>query len=172
MATRLILPDYIVGNFVPAGACRRCGRSDGHFTLHFPQMHWYGAEVELIYPSRCSCGGTGSVRIKVPTLLFGYILASVALVDSANRRRSKATMTVTPSSTDILVDIFRKFDRLMETSSSAMPRSPALPSDEGNAIDNGVDDAERIKFGFDKDEWKEFLRRLGLDGAGEERDAK
>lgn len=166
--SRMILPNYIVGNFVPAKACRRCGRSDGSFTLLFPQLNWHGDEIELIYPLRCSCGGSGCVRIRLPTLLFGYILASVSLVDAANHHRSKARMTVKASSTDILVNIFRNFDHLMEACATAAPRSPALPIGERNCIDgNDADDAERIKFGFDKDEWKQFLRRLGLDRPGE-----
>lgn len=117
----------------------------------FPQLNWHGDEIELIYPLRCSCGGTGDVPIRLPTLLFGYILATAALVDSANRRRSKATMTVAPGSTDILTNIFRKFDRLMETASAAMPQSPALPIVERNAInDNDANESDRLRFGFDK----------------------
>lgn len=136
----------------------------------FPQLNWHGDEVELVYPLRCSCGGTGSVPIIIPTLLFGYILATVALIDSANRRRSKATMTVTPDSTDILTNILRKFDRLMETASAATLRSPALPGGGINAIDHDENEADRLSFGFDKKEWKEFLRRLGLDRPGGEDD--
>ncbi len=180
MATRLIFPDYIVNNLIPLKACRRCGRSDRTFKLLFPQLHWHGAEIELIYPLRCPCGGSGCVPIRLPTLLFGYILASVALVDAANSRRSKATMTVSPAlQGDILANIFRNFDRLMETCSATTPRSPTLPvgeqsaiedddADEENAIGDNDDDADRIKFGFDKNEWNEFLRRLGLDSPGTE----
>ncbi|MEE9296700.1 MAG: hypothetical protein V3W34_17285 [Phycisphaerae bacterium] len=168
--SRMILPDYIVGSFVPPKACARCGRSDGTFTLLFPQLNWHGDEIELIYPLRCSCGGTGCVPIKLPTLLFGYILASVALVDTTNRRRSKAKMTVKPCSTDILANIFRNFDRLMETC-SATPRSPALPSGVRNSIDdNDANEADRLRFGFEKNEWKKFLRRLGFDRSGAEDD--
>jgi hypothetical protein len=162
VANRLIIPDYIVSHFVLPKACARCGRSDGCVTLLFPQLNWHGDEVELIYPLRCSCGETGAVPIRLPTLLFGYIMSTVALVDSANRRRSKATMAVTPGNTDMLMNIFRKFDRLMESASTAAPRSLALPSGERNAI-NDIDNTERIKFGLDKAEWKAFLRRLGFD---------
>ena len=44
-----------------------------------------------------------------------------------------------------------------------------MPDSEQNSFgDNDADDAERIKFGFDKDEWEAFLRRLGLDVPGTE----
>jgi hypothetical protein len=164
VATRLILPEYIVAGFVPPTPCTRCGRAGGDFNLLFPQLNWCGAEIELIYPLRCPCGGSSCVPIRLPTLLFGYILASVALVDAANRRRSKATMTVTPHRSDLLVDIFRKFDGLMKSSTAATLQSPTPSNAERNPL-NGrdVQDAERAKFGFDENEWKDFLRRLGLD---------
>lgn len=167
--SRMILPDYIVSHFVPPKARARCGRSDGSFTLLFPQLNWHWDEIELIYPLRCSCDGSGCVRIRLPTLLFGYILASVSLVDAANHRRSKARTTVKASSTDILVNIFRNFDHLMEACSTAVPRSPALPGTERSPTgDTEMDKAERLKFGFEKVEWREFLRRLGLDAPGTE----
>ena len=167
MATRLILPGYIVSNFVPPNACRRCGRSDMSFKLLFPQLKWGKTEIELIYPLRCPCGGSGCVPIKLPKLLFGYILANVALVDAAHRRRSKATMVVSPNhKSDMLAKMFRDFDRLMEADATSALRLPPVPDSEQNSPDDN--DAERIKFGFDEDEWKAFLRRLGLDGPGSE----
>ena len=166
MATRLILPDYIVSNFVPPNACRRCGRSDMSFKLLFPRLSWGKTDIELVYPLRCPCGGSGCVPIKLPTLLFGYILANVALVDAAHRRRSKASMTVSPHHKgDMLANMFLEFDRLMEADATSTLRSPPVPDSEQDSPD---DDAERIKFGFDRDEWKAFLRRLGLDSPGTE----
>jgi len=167
VATRLILPDYIVGHFVPPNACAQCGRSAGCFTLLFPQLNWHADAVELIYPLRCSCGGSGCVPIRLPTLLFGYILASVAFVDAQKRRRPRATMTISLCRSDILVDIFRKFDRLMENPSSAAFQSTALPANERNALtNNDASEANRIKFGLSKTEWQKFLRRLGLNQPG------
>ena len=167
MATRLILPDYIVSNFIPANACRRCGRSDMSFKLLFPQLKWGKTDIELIYPLRCPCGGSGCVPIKLPKLLFGYILANVALVDAAHRRRSKVTMTVLPHhQDDMLAKMFLDFDRLMEADATTTLRSPS--SNRSSIDDHDADDVERIKFGFDKDEWKDFLRRLGLDAPGTE----
>ncbi len=161
MATRLILPDDIVSNFIPPNACRRCGRSDRNFRLLFPRLKWGIANIELIYPLRCPCGGSGCIPIKLPTLLFGYILANIALVDADHRCRSKSTMTVSLNQkSDMLANIFHDFDWLMETNNNSTMRSlPALEIEQNSPDDN---DVERIKFGFDKDEWKDFLRRLGL----------
>ncbi len=162
MATRLILPDYIVSNFIPPNACRRCGRSDLNFKLLFPQMKWRKSSIELIYPLRCPCGGSGCVTIKLPTLLFGYILTTVALVDADHRRRSKATMAVSSNHhTDMLANIFQQFDRLIESKNSSIMRAqPIFESQQISLVDNEV---ERIKFGFDKREWTTFLRRLGFE---------
>lgn len=167
MATRLILPDYVVSSFVQPNACRRCGRSDMSFKLLFPRLNWGKTDIELVYPLRCPCGGTGCVPIKLPTLLFGYILANVALVDAAHRRRSKATMIVSPHlRSDMLANMFLDFDRLMEADATTTLRSPPpVPDSEPNPPDDSdADDTERIKFGFDEEEWKAFLRRLRLDG--------
>jgi len=165
--SKMILPEYIVTHFVPANACRRCGRSDLNFKLLFPQLKWGKTDIELIYPLRCPCGGSGCVPIKLPKLLFGYILVNVALVDAAHRRRSKVTMTVLPHHRDdMLARMFLDFDRLMEADATTMLRSPS--SDRSSIDDRSADDVERIKFGFDKNEWKDFLRRLGLDGPGTE----
>ena len=140
------------------------------FKLLFPRHNWGKTDIELVYPLRCPCGGSGCVPVKLPTLLFGYVLATVALVDAAHDRRSKATMTVSPHRRrDMLANMFRDFDRLMEADATSTLRSPPVPDGEQNSPDdNDADDAERIKFGFDKDEWKAFLRRLGLDAAGTE----
>lgn len=169
MATRLILPDYVVRNFVPPNACRRCGRSDMSFKLLFPRLTWGKTTIELVYPLRCPCGGSGNVRIKLPTLLFGYILANVALVDTAHRRRSIATMTVSPHQrSDMLTKMFLDFDRLMEANATTTLRSPTMREGERRSVgDNDTSDAERVRFGFDKNEWKAFLRRLGLDSSDE-----
>ena len=57
----------------------------------------------------------------------------------------------------------------MEADATTTRRSPAVPDTKRISPDNkDADDAERIKFGFDKDEWKAFLRRLGLDSNGTE----
>jgi len=101
-------------------------------------------------------------------LLFGYILASVALVDAQKRRRSKARMTISPCRSDILVDIFRKFDRLMESPSAAAFRSPAMQGDARSVVDgNDASETNHIKFGLSKTEWRKFLRRLGLNQPGD-----
>ncbi len=136
----------------------------------FPRLNWGKTDIELVYPLRCPCGGSGCVPIKLPTLLFGYILANVALVDAAHRRRSKATMTVSPHhKSDMLARMLLDFDRLMGADATSTLRSPPVPDSEQNSPDdNDADDAERVKFGFDKDEWKDFLRRLGLDSPGTE----
>ena len=165
--SKMILPEYIVTHFIPANACRRCGRSDLSFTLLFPQLKWGKTDIELIYPLRCPCGGSGCVRVKLPKLLFGYILANVALVDAAHRRRSQVTMTVSPHQRDdMLARMFLDFDRLMEAEATTTQRSLSVPDSEQNSLDDN--DTERIKFGFAKDEWKDFLRRLGLDAPGTE----
>ncbi len=162
MATRLILPDYIVSHFVPPNACRRCGRSDMNIKLLFPKLRWGKTDIELVYPLRCPFGGSGCVPIKLPTLLFGYILSNVAMLDAGNRRRSKATMTLSPHiRSDMLKNMFRNFDRLMEADTTSTVRSPPVLSNSQTSLINN--DAERIKFGFDKEEWKVFLRRLGID---------
>jgi len=84
-------------------------------------------------------------------------------------------MTVSPTFQDgILANIYRGFDRLMETCTATTPRSPALPvgkqtvieddrADKENGVGHNDDDTQRIKFGFDNVEWKAFLPRLGLD---------
>ena len=165
--SKMILPEYIVTHFVPANACKRCGRSDLSFKLLFPQLKWGKTDIELIYPLRCPCGGSGCVRVKLPKLLFGYILANVALGDAAHRRRSKVTMTVLPHQRDdMLARMFLDFDRLMEAGATTTQRSLSVPDSEQNSLDDN--DTERIKFGFAKDEWKDFLRRLGLDAPGTE----
>jgi len=73
-------------------------------------------------------------------------------------------MTVSPHhKTDMLATMFLEFDLLTEADAATPLRSPAVPDSEQISRDDDADDAERIKFGFDKNEWKAFLRRLGLD---------
>jgi len=144
------------------------------FKLLFPKLCWGKTDIELVYPLRCPCGGSGCVPIKLPTLLFGYILAHVALDEVANRRRSQTTMLVSPQhGSDMLARMFHEFDRMMEADATATLRSPPVPGSDRSSIDGCTpNDAERIKFGFDKDEWQDFLRRLGMDDDGKQESEK
>jgi hypothetical protein len=63
--------------------------------------------------------------------------------------------------TDMLTNMFRDFDRLMEARATPALRSPPVRDNEHHSL--AYDESERLKFGFDKGEWKEFLRRLGMD---------
>lgn len=71
-------------------------------------------------------------------------------------------MTVSPNHrSDMLANMFRNFDRLIEADSTSTARSPPGPDSEQHSLINNY--AERIKFSFDKDEWKIFLQLLGMD---------
>jgi len=169
VATGFILPDYIVSNFLPLRACRRCGRSDRSFKLLFPHVNWREAEIKLVYPLRCPCGGSGCVPIVLPVLKFGYLLASITMADAARGRRSKTAMTVTPNlRSDLLEKIFSGFDRLIRADRATVAPPVRVAGSDANSLrDNDID---RIKFGFNRDEWTAFRRRLGLGEAGNRAD--
>jgi len=164
MISRMILPNFIVSHFIPPKACQECGRSDLSFAVLAPRFRWRGDWIELIYPLRCPCGGTGQIPIRLPTLLFGYILANVAIIDAAKMQRSKAMMAVSASmKSDVLEVIVRRFSELMRFCTCCHQ----IPGASCSRIDGfggqSIDEMERLKFGFDEASWKQFLRRLGLD---------
>ena len=165
MISRMILPNFIVSQFIPPAACEKCGRSDLSFTVLAPQFAWKGERVELNYPLRCPCGGVGHIPVQLPTLFFGYILANIAIIDAARMRRSKAMMTVRASSDNkILEQIVGRFNWLMQPCNCA---HKFIQTSELDFLRNAAAiQRDRKKFGFDQDEWAQFMRRLGFDEYG------
>jgi len=150
----------MLGQFITPGACRLCGGVDKSVTLLAPSLSWKSEMIELVYPLRCPCGGSGSVPIRIPTLFFGYMLAVVAMDDAARLNHLKANMTVhAPRNRDLLDQIVRQFQALM-CRCSCTHKNIQL-----NELCLGGE-PEHMKFGLEPDEWARFLRRLGFEDHG------
>ena len=152
MANRLLFPDYLVCDFLVGVCCKNCGESDQYWTLLPPLVTLEGAQVEVIFPIRCSCGGSGSVSRRMPLLQFGYVVGKVAIMDAQRmHRRSKATMEVRAHRSELLSTLLCQYTELISEIGANMLLEPS--------------EHDRIKFGLAEEEWTDFLKRLlGDDG--------
>jgi hypothetical protein len=161
MISRMILPNFIVSQFVPQRACILCERSDLPFTVLAPSFAWKQDWIELNYPLRCPCGGAGHIPVQLPVLFFGFLLANVAVFDASRMQRSKATMTVQASrSSELMREITHRFRRLM--GDCKCRHKCVQVGDLELWRDLAVSPHDRERFGFNSEEWQHFLRRLGF----------
>ncbi len=152
MANRLLFPDYIACDFRVGVYCKNCGESDQYWTLLPPLVTLDGAQVEVIFPIRCPCGGSGSVGRRIPLLQFGYIVGKVAIMDAQRMyRRSKATMDIRAHQSELLGTLLQQYTDLISQIGPNMLLEPS--------------EGDRVKFGLGEKEWTDFMRRLlGEDG--------
>ena len=147
MANRLLFPDYVVCDFLVGVCCKKCGESDQYWTLLPPLVTLEGAQVEVIFPIRCPCGGSGSVSRRMPLLQFGYVVGKVAIMDAQRAyRRSKATMQIRAHRSELLSTLHCQYTELI---CEIGPNILLEPSE-----------TDRIKFGLAEEEWTDFLKRL------------
>lgn len=152
MANRLLFPDYIASDFLVGVCCKTCGRSDQYWTLLPPLVTLDGAQVEVIFPIRCPCGGSGSAGRRIPLLQFGYVVGKVAIMDAQRMyRRSKATMDIRAHQSELLGTLLQQYTDLISQIGPNMLLEPS--------------ECDRVKFGLGEKEWTDFMRRLlGEDG--------
>ena len=152
MANGLLLPDYIACDFLVGARCKDCDNSDQTWTLLPPLVMLDGAQVEVIFPIRCPCGGSGSVGRRMPLLQFGYVVGKVAIMAAQRKhRRSKATMEVRAHRSELLSTLSCQYTELISEIGANMLLEPS--------------EHDRIKFGWAEEEWTDFLKRLlGDDG--------
>ena len=152
MANRLLFPDYLVCDFLVGVCCKNCGESDQYWTLLPPLVTLEGAQVEVIFPIRCPCGGSGSVSRRMPLLQFGYVVGKIAIMAAQRmQRRSKATMEVRAHRSELLSTLLCQYTELISEIGANMLLEPS--------------EQDRVKFGLAEEEWTDFLKRLlGDDG--------
>ena len=157
MARFVLLPQYIVSDFVPRRPCRKCGKT-GCLQLRHPILTRQGNNVRVVYPSYCLCGARDSVGFTLPILLLGYLLVHTELVHRNGKwHRSKASMCVKPERSDIFLRIIGEFEELVHAYIGVKPSRPS--------------ELDRLHFGFSEEDWHDFLRRagwLGDDGQSDE----
>lgn len=148
MASRIIFPDFMLAHWVPDEPCERCGRSDKRF-VRYPGIYQDGNDLEIRYPaSCCACGCLSTIRIHLPILQFGYLLAEIEKLDNWTRsRRSKASMCVGPGNPTIIQGWLDEFPVVLAQQARSL-----LP--------NGADQA---MFGMNADDWNDFLRRMEME---------
>lgn len=184
MADKLILPAWIISEFLMGFRCKRCGGKVLTCTLLYPRMRMLASHVELVYPLRCPCGGADSVKVRLPTLLLGLVLVHIALVEAHRQAgRSKATMIAFPLPSKILAQVRNQYAQLVgelrKTSAGAAAGSrPDGEDDATSAPPAGPSDAmlpgkhtppdrplpiERVLFNLSEEEWRAMLRRMGFE---------
>ena len=149
MATRIVFPDFMLAHWLPDEPCERCGRANYCRFVRYPTISQEGDDVAIRYPANCAaCGGLKGIQIHMPILQFGYLLARIAKLDAWTKsRRSKASMQVSPGKPEIIQHWLDEFPAVLAQQARAL-----LPND-----------ADQASFGLGTEDWKDFLRRMGME---------
>lgn len=151
MATRLIFPNWLIAHFAARFTCSKCGHSDGTMTVHYPFITRRGDQVELRFPTRCACGQAGSFRVRLPLLLFGFLLAWLVLIDADQRaRNSVATLPVLAHKSPLFRRLVGEYMQLISRLPAGAPAEPSA--------------ADQVALELGDDEWAQFLKRMGFNG--------
>lgn len=159
MKKTMLLPDSFLAPFIANYECPVCGKRNRAVTLRYPRVRRNPPNIELGFPVRCWCGKAEHLKIVMPMLLFGYLLAWDALIDSERKfGRSEMILNITPSSHWLLQKLLPEYDSLL-TQTAQQGKQVIIPSEP---IPECSDAIERLRFGFSEQQWAEFLRRMGL----------
>ena len=154
MQRPLVLPAEVVGHYLVGYRCRQCGGLSHSAYVLYPTIKLNETDADLLYPVICGCGRRGCVRIRMPTLLFGYVLARTHNLQAFLRaNRSQAKVFVAPGPSPMLEHMVADFAAVVAAYGGGLGRVPT--------------DLDRAKFGLSEAEWPEFLRRLGFGGGTE-----
>jgi hypothetical protein len=149
MQRPLVLSPDVVNAYLTGYRCKGCGGLTHPLYVRYPTIKLTGSTAELLYPVFCGCGRRGRIPIRMPVLLFGYVLARTHSLEAFLRaNRSQAKMFVSPGPSIMLERIVADFAAVVAAYKGGLGQVPT--------------DLERSKFGLSETEWPEFLRRLGF----------
>lgn len=151
MASKLVFLSWIVAHLASRYRCRKCSLADQSRIVHYPAITRCGDQVELRFPTQCGCGQSGSFRVRLPLLLFGYLLAWQAISEADKRTRtSVASMKVMSHESQLFPRLVKEYMQLISHLPTGAPGEPSP--------------ADQIAFNLDDAEWEKFLKRMGIDG--------
>ena len=162
---KLLLNHHCQPHWASSWECRHCHQSGDPIRLLFPDLRREHNTVVLTYPVICQCGRRGSLRVELPILLFGIVLARIVLME-AKCGRYRGEIDLKPGETDTFRRYAADFEQaIVEFAEQALgfPRGVFQSPKTDSARWAGLSDAERVKFDMSVTEWQEFLRRLGVD---------
>lgn len=151
MPTKLIFLTWILAHFAARFLCGGCGVADACRIFHYPAITRRGNRVVLRFPVRCACGKTGSLRVELPVLLFGYLLAWQVIFEADKRgRTSVAAVPVIGHESKLFPRIVCEYVDLI----GSLPLGAT----------SGPSAADQVLFELDDEGWAKFLKKLGFDG--------
>jgi len=169
-----LFPDFMLSEFRSGVVCDKCSQSGQMLTFHVPEIKRKGVFVEIWYRYKCTCGWGSALRVELPLLLFGYVLARLAMIDTFRRRLSKSTVPVLDGRCKQFFDFVRDFENLFEEYSKIHTAGLLPPDKRGDelakATPNSPTELDRLRFNLQDEDWREFLRRMGFgadEGSGE-----
>jgi hypothetical protein len=151
MATQLVFVTWIIAHLANRLSCGKCGLAKPSRTIYYPTITRRENQVELRFRVRCACGQGGSLRVQLPVLLFGYILAQQAMLEAHKRgRTSVASMQVMGHESKLFSQFVREYVELI---GRLPPAATADPTE-----------TDQIAFELNDEQWAEFLKRMGFEG--------
>ncbi len=153
MAARLVFLNWIVAHLIGRFSCAGCGAAEQPRIVHYPAITRRGDQVELRFRVECSCGKTGWLRVQLPVLLFGYLLAWQMIFEADKHgRAARAPVQVMGHESALFPRIIAEYVQLV----GRLPTASTEPTY-----------ADQVGFRLNDEEWGKFIKRLGFEGDGE-----
>ncbi len=151
MANRLVFSEWLLAHFLASFRCKACNDAEPLCVLRHPNIQTRETDVVLRFPITCSCGRATMFSFRLPILLFGFLLARQAIIDTDRRgNRSMASMRLIGATSALVPHLVFEYRRLMRGLSALSPSEPTADDREALALTDS--------------QWREFLKRMGFDG--------
>lgn len=158
------LPEYMLSELRADFTCERCGRSDQVLAFERPSMQQTGIYVLFVYRYTCPCGDRGCLRVGIPALFYGFILAKLAILAANKRRRRSSVATVTKGPSKYFRILLRDFEAAFDKFCKSLSGRDLMtdPPDSEEPSGPRPTELDRLRFNFRIADWQDFLRRMGF----------
>lgn len=150
-----LFPYEIEAGFFAGYKCRKCESTRRNLNVRSPRIIVKDDDIILIYPLHCACGAPGTVRLKIPILLYGYARVWRQLIHISHEPRpNKAIHHYSVDGPHCLATMLKQYEQIAE-------RHRTKPRPE-------LGDMDRLLMGFGTEAWAEFIRKGELEAHEED----
>ncbi len=148
MARSPFFSDDLMTDLLSGRHCPKCDVPDLPLIVLDPEVVERNNVIELKFQAMCACGSRATMRLKLPLLMLGLVLARDALRKMAARPETpNVPQIIQPKPSGLFRELIRDYTDLIR----------ALPG--GSLAPTGAD---QVALEMNEAEWREFLQRMEL----------
>lgn len=121
-----------------------------------------GRAVHVHYNLKCTCGKRIGVGFDIPILLLGFLMVRDLLLSYKRQRRSCKAITLHEPKhlLEILSDFNKQISQYPAVHAFTRTFGALYPLGSVGEAPAGLTDHDRVGFGFNAEEWEQFVKRL------------